>query len=82
MYVAESAPNKRSLGGTNGIAQVSASVVRAVGPALSTSLFAASAEHNWLGGNGVYVILVTMTSMTLIVANRLPKELWDKESKQ
>ena len=78
MYVAGAAPNQRSLGGTNGIAQVSASVVRAIGPAMSTSLFAASHEHNWLGGNGVYAIMTVMTCLTLIVANMLPKALWER----
>ncbi|KAH9935200.1 major facilitator superfamily transporter [Epithele typhae] len=51
MYVHSSAPNSRSLGAVNGIAQVLASVARAIGPAASTSLFASSLEHNWLGGN-------------------------------
>ncbi|KAJ3557587.1 hypothetical protein NM688_g1389 [Phlebia brevispora] len=78
MYVAASAPNKRSLGGTNGLAQVAASVVRAIGPALSTSLFAASVEHNWLGGNAVYVCMVFLTCLSLLVGNMLPKELWEK----
>ena len=82
MYVAEAAPNKRSLGGTNGIAQVSASVVRAIGPAMATSLFAASAEHKWLGGNAVYVIWVAVTCMTLVVGNQLPTVLWSEALSQ
>lgn len=80
MYIAAASPNKRSLGGTNGLAQVSASVVRAVGPAMSTSLFAASAEFGWLGGNAVYVILVFVTFLTLTVAHRLPEELWNENT--
>lgn len=78
MYVAASAPNRRSLGGTNGLAQVAASVVRAIGPAMSTSLFAASVEYGWLGGYAVYVILVFLTSLSLLVGDRLPKDLWDR----
>ena len=80
MYVASSSPNKRSLGGTNGIAQLSASIVRAVGPATSTSLFAASVEYNWLGGNAVYVVLVLLTGLSLVVGNKLPRDLWDAET--
>ena len=49
---------------------------------MSTSLFAASAEFNWLGGNGVYVILVFVTLLTLIVATRLPEKLWNEDTEK
>ncbi|TFY67352.1 hypothetical protein EVJ58_g1671 [Rhodofomes roseus] len=49
MYITSSAPNRSSLGGTNGIGQLVAAFVRAVGPASATSLFAVSLEKNWLG---------------------------------
>lgn len=81
MFVAAAAPNRRSLGGTNGLAQVAASVVRAIGPAMSTSLFAASVEHNWLGGHAVYLIMVILTLLSLVVGNWLPNELWDKATR-
>lgn len=73
------APNNNSLGATNGIAQLAASIVRAIGPALSTSLFAASAEHKWLGGNAVYIILIYVSALTLLVGKKLPVKLWNED---
>lgn len=78
MYIAAAAPNKQSLGATNGIAQLAASILRAIGPAMSTSLFAASVENNWLGGNAVYVFLVALSVLCFWVLRRLPTELWNK----
>ncbi|KAF7986456.1 hypothetical protein HWV62_31229 [Athelia sp. TMB] len=72
------APNKRSLGATNGIAQTVVSVVRAIGPAASTSLFALSVKHNLLGGYAVYLILAVLSGVSLIVVARMPRELWAK----
>ncbi|KAI0703802.1 MFS general substrate transporter [Cytidiella melzeri] len=79
LYVAAASPNKHSLGATNGVAQLAASIVRAIGPALSTSLFAASVQHNWLGGTAVYVILVCVSWSSLFVGRRLPERLWNEE---
>lgn len=78
MYVSTAAPNKRSLGATNGIAQLAAAIVRSIGPASATSLFALSVEHNWMGGYAVYAILMGLASLTLVVANRLPREVWPR----
>lgn len=78
MYVNASAPNRQSLGATNGISQLAASVIRAIGPALSTSLFALSAERDWLGGRAVYVILVFLCACVLLVGRKLPAELWNR----
>ena len=76
MYVTASAPNKRSLGATNGLSQTTASIVRAVGPALSTSLFSYSVQHNILGGYGVYMLMTTLSLFALIIATFLPAQLW------
>jgi len=73
------APNKRSLGTTNGLSQTIVSIARAMGPAISTSLFAFSVQHNFLGGYGVYAVFITLTSFSLLVAARLPDELWSRE---
>ncbi|KZT07602.1 MFS general substrate transporter [Laetiporus sulphureus 93-53] len=81
MYVTSSAPNKRSLGATNGIAQLVASILRAIGPASATSLYALSLEENWLGGYGVYAILVAVSCLLIFVATPLPREAWEKEEK-
>ena len=78
LYVAASAPNRQSLGATNGLAQLAASIVRAIGPAMSTSLFALSVERDWLGGRAVYFILVTLCMLCLLVGRKLPVELWNR----
>jgi len=77
MYVTASAPNKRSLGATNGLSQTTASIVRAIGPALSTSLFSYSVQHNILGGYGVYVLMATLSLFALVIAAFLPAHLWE-----
>ncbi|KAI0637849.1 major facilitator superfamily domain-containing protein [Trametes polyzona] len=80
VFVRYSAASDRVLGATNGVAQFTASVMRAVGPAASTSLFAVSLEHNWLGGYGVYPILVVLTLALFYVSTYLPKEMWSQDT--
>ncbi|KJA16171.1 hypothetical protein HYPSUDRAFT_207236 [Hypholoma sublateritium FD-334 SS-4] len=72
IYVTESAPNRRSLGATNGLAQTTVSTARAIGPVLSTSLFSYSIRHNILSGYGVYFILTGLSSLALLLAAQLP----------
>ncbi|KAI8978332.1 major facilitator superfamily domain-containing protein [Trametes punicea] len=62
----------------DGVAQFIASVVRAVGPGASTSLFATSLERNWLGEYGVYPILLSMTLALFFVSTPLPRNMWPK----
>lgn len=76
MFVTSSAPNKRSLGATNGLSQTTVAIARAIGPVLATSLFAFSVEHNVMGGNGVYVVLVLLSAASLVPASRLPDQPW------
>lgn len=78
MYVTASAPNKRSLGATNGISQTSVSIARAIGPALSTSLFSLSVSRNLLGGYAVYAIFFVLSCVALPLAVRLPTKVWDE----
>ena len=99
MYITSGAPNKRSLGATNGLAQLTgtprshltvsatglltvayaASIVRTIGPAASTSLFAVSTERELLGGQLVYVVFVILAGGAVWVASRLPAEPWEME---
>jgi len=44
----------------NGMVQTTVSVARALAPAASTSLFAYSQQTNWLGGDAVYLILMSL----------------------
>ncbi|KAG5726787.1 Protein ZINC INDUCED FACILITATOR-LIKE 1 [Termitomyces sp. T112] len=76
MFITASAPSKRALGATNGLSQTAASIVRAAGPAMTTSLFAASAEHNLMWGYAVYAILFIFSCLAVRLASRLPHEMW------
>ncbi|KAN0130269.1 major facilitator superfamily transporter [Lactarius tabidus] len=77
MYVSTAAPNKRSLGATNGVAQTIISIQRTVGPAAAASLFAFSLENNVLRGNFVYVVLLAVVWVGLGVAVQLPNNMWN-----
>ncbi|OCH95370.1 MFS general substrate transporter [Obba rivulosa] len=81
MFITSSAPNKRSLGATNGIAQLAASIIRAIGPAAATSLFSLSVEHNWLGGYAVYGIFIVISTLLVLLAVPLPREAWEKRDR-
>jgi MFS family permease len=72
MFITAAAPNKRSLGATNGLAQMTASIVRAIGPAASTSMFAYSVQHKLMGGYAVYAVLVAMSVLAMRIATKLP----------
>ncbi|KAH9036525.1 MFS general substrate transporter [Lactarius pseudohatsudake] len=76
MYISSAAPNKRSLGATNGIAQTIVSIQRTVGPAAAAALFAFSLDHNILGGNFAYVVLLAVVGVGLGVAVQLPNNTW------
>lgn len=52
--------------------QVAVSVMRAVGPAATNSLFSLSMAHNWLGGYLVYYVLVVFVGIALFIASILP----------
>jgi len=76
MYISSATPNKRLLGGVNGLAQTVAAVQRAVGPAAAGSLFSFSVTNNILGGNFVYVVLFMLVGIGLYFAVKLPKYAW------
>ncbi|KAH7920401.1 MFS transporter [Leucogyrophana mollusca] len=79
MFITASAPNQRSLGATNGLAQTTGSVARTIGPALSTSMFAYSVQHNLLGGYAVYFILVISSALALLLASGLDEKNLKRE---
>jgi MFS family permease len=78
LYVALSIPNhsRRSLGAVHGLARVVACVQNAIGPAVADSLFAFSVTNNVLGGNFVYVVLLTLVCACLYLASKLPRHMW------
>lgn len=59
------------------MAQLAASVVRAIGPAGSTSLFALSIDRWWLQGYGVYAIFTVLSCVLMLVGLPLPRNGWD-----
>ncbi|KAH7915290.1 major facilitator superfamily domain-containing protein [Hygrophoropsis aurantiaca] len=79
MFITSAAPTKRSLGTINGMGQTLASIARAVGPAMATSLFAFSKERNLLGGNAVYAFLGLMACGLVYLASCLPSKLADRD---
>ncbi|KAF8678925.1 Major Facilitator Superfamily [Rhizoctonia solani] len=62
LFISAASPNPLCLGATNGLAQTSASVMRAIGPALATSLFALSANS---GSSLVYISLSAVTALCI-----------------
>ena len=75
MYITAAAPNRRCLGALNGVAQTTASVARAVGPAAATSLFAYSIHNDFMGGYGVYIVLVFVSVATMPLVAMLPDDI-------
>ena len=67
IYMTSSVANPRALGSVNGISQTAASLARAVGPAMATTLFAYTLQNDWLGGLGVYVVFITISSCAYAV---------------
>ena len=75
MFVAAAAPNKSSLGATNGLAQLSVSIVRAVGPAVVSSAYSLSIDedHHYMNGGLVYYLTVALSLGAIWVGLLLPK---------
>ncbi|GAA99033.1 hypothetical protein E5Q_05722 [Mixia osmundae IAM 14324] len=55
------APSQAALGTLNGLAQSCAALVRAIGPAASTALFAFGIDHHILGGLLIWVLLFAVS---------------------
>ncbi|KAF9266382.1 major facilitator superfamily transporter [Marasmius fiardii PR-910] len=77
MFITSSAPNKSSLGATNGLSQTLVSVSRAVGPAMTTSLFSFSVRKNILGGYAVYALFCGLSVAAVLLGTKLPMRVWD-----
>lgn len=83
IYISAAAPNRASLGATNGLAQLMCSIVRAIGPALTNSLFSLSIdpEHHYLDGWLVYWVLLGITGIAFGGSLFLPTKVWrDKKT--
>ncbi|OAX37241.1 MFS multidrug-resistance DHA1 sub-family [Rhizopogon vinicolor AM-OR11-026] len=78
IYVAAASPNRASLGATNGIAQLGVSIMRAIGPASTASVFSLSIEkpqHAWM----VYYFLTAQACMCIGASLLLPRQLWKNQ---
>jgi hypothetical protein len=75
IYVSAASPNRASLGATNGIAQLSMSIARAIGPAATTSLFSLSLEKGYIGGNLVYIVLLMVSLAAIALGTTLPQQV-------
>ena len=75
IYITAAAPNKRSLGATNGLAFTIVSAVRILAPLTATSLYSFSVEHNLLGGYAVYIVLTLLSCFAVLFALLLPDDV-------
>lgn len=78
MFLAAAAPNKRSLGATNGLAATVVAIQRTIGPTAAASLFAYSLANDVLGGNFAYVVFLGVVCLGLCVAAQLPRYTWKR----
>ena len=78
IFIAAAAPNKSSLGATNGLAQLSVSIVRSVGPAVASSLYSLSIDedHHYMNGGLVYYVTVAIGLCAIWVGSLLPSCPW------
>ncbi|KAH9966931.1 hypothetical protein BGW80DRAFT_1341684, partial [Lactifluus volemus] len=76
MFIAAAAPNKRSLGATNGLAQTVVPFQRTFGPGAAASLFAFSLANGVLSGNFVNVVLLAFVWVAPGVAAQPPRHTW------
>ena len=82
MYISASAPSRFLLGTTNGLAQLTASSVRAFAPTAASSLFALSLELHtlggwvgWFGGYLVYIVFSVIPGVAVFWSLRLPRDI-------
>lgn len=76
IFITAAAPSRGTLGAVNGLAQMSVSVMRAIGPAAANSLFSLSIENNYLGGSLVYAVLICVACVSIAVGSMLPARVY------
>ncbi|KAG9313058.1 MFS general substrate transporter [Chiua virens] len=60
MFITACAPSKNALGTINGMGQTAASIARAIGPAMATSMYAFSKERHILGGHAAFCWFIVL----------------------
>jgi len=78
IFIAAASPNRASLGATNGLSQMVVSLMRALGPAVASSLFSVSIEKGYLSGYLVYYMLLLLCCFVTYTASLLPRKLWTR----
>lgn len=75
MFIAGAAPNRASLGATNGFAQLTVSILRSIGPTLANSMFSLSVDekYHYMNGGLVYYVTVTVGLGAIWAGLLLPK---------
>nr|XP_031858631.1 uncharacterized protein CI109_006011 [Kwoniella shandongensis]KAA5525703.1 hypothetical protein CI109_006011 [Kwoniella shandongensis] len=79
IMVNDAAPNRRSLGAINGWSQAVSSMMRAIGPASASTLFALSVDRHALGGNLIWVVQVVLSIISVAVAMTLKSDYRKKK---
>jgi len=78
IFIAAAAPNKASLGATSGLAQLSVSIVRTVGPTLASLVYSLSIDedHHYMNGELAYFVTVALSLGGVWMGSLLPKHPW------
>jgi hypothetical protein len=78
IFISSAAP-RSSLGAVNGLSQMSVSIVRAIGPSIANSMFSLSMEDPLpiIGGNLVYIVLLSIVVIATVAASFLPSRAWN-----
>ena len=72
IFITKASPSPSALGRTHAVAQTTYSLMGAIGPAATTSLVAASVQHNLLDGLLAYIVMAAAGFAALYVASFLP----------
>lgn len=85
IFITAASPSRHTLGATNGLAQMTVSFMRAVGPSLANSLFSLSLVLEFERGLGmvaggwvVYYAMLVLVAAALVGGSCLPKEVWKR----
>lgn len=71
-------PGHQNLGGLNSIALTFSSAIRAIAPALFSSLYAYGVTHQILGGQFGIIIIAVIAGGFWVACQALPKQVEDK----
>jgi len=75
MFITAAAPNKRSLGATNGLAQTLVTIGRIVTPVMASSLLSISIQYHIFWGYAAYLLLIFLSFGCIWLAYQLPRRL-------